>query len=191
MSDFPCQTKPPLLFGCVVFTSLLLLIARGVFVNEGSPLSFAVDTDVVYVELGTGFESAGVHQFSDAAGWGSVISMTRAVSSGSWALVECCPLTIENGLYLEAAEEKEKATQIQCRWMPAEHRIALQIPLHPDRMSREDWIALPGIGEVLAERIELSRQKNGDFGCLEALQRVSGIGPKRIAAWNGFFESCN
>jgi len=190
MSDSAYHNKPPILLGIVIFTALLMLIARGAFVDEGSPLSYALSA-VVYVELGAGFQSIGVHQFSDAENWDNVISMTHYALPRTLLLAEGCPKVVENGLYLEVVEGEEKSTQIQCRWMAAEHRIALRIPLHPDRMSRDDWVALPGIGEVLAQRIELDRQNNGDFGSLEALQRVSGVGPKRIAAWKNFFDLGN
>ena|SRR6185437_15679850 len=39
---------------------------------------------------------------------------------------------------------------------------------------------LPGIGETLARRIVASRQKEGPFPTREALQRVTGIGPKKF-----------
>ena len=71
--------------------------------------------------------------------------------------------------------------------MPARQRLALGIPLHPDRMSREDWVALPGIGERMALRIEEDRQKYGDYGRLEALQRVKGIGPAKLKALEPYF----
>jgi competence protein ComEA len=54
-------------------------------------------------------------------------------------------------------------------------------------MVGDDWQALPGIGPKLAERIEVDRQKNGEFASLEDLKRVSGIGKKRIEAWRIFF----
>jgi competence protein ComEA len=72
--------------------------------------------------------------------------------------------------------------------MPAAQRMALRIPLHPDRMSAEDWEALAGIGPGLAKAIEMERQQNGDFGSLAGLQRVKGIGSKRLAAWENFFQ---
>jgi 2-isopropylmalate synthase len=65
--------------------------------------------------------------------------------------------------------------------------VVLGIPLHPDRMSRADWIALPGIGEQLATRIEVDRQKYGEFGRLEALERVKGIGPAKLQALRPYF----
>lgn len=65
--------------------------------------------------------------------------------------------------------------------------MAMGISLNPDRMSRADWTALPGVGPTLAERIENERQKNGEFGSLDALNRVLGIGKKRLDLWRKFF----
>jgi competence protein ComEA len=71
--------------------------------------------------------------------------------------------------------------------MPAAQRMALGTPLHPERMSLDDWQALPGIGPRLARIIEEDRQKNGDFGDLDGLDRVAGIGHKLIERWRKFF----
>jgi competence protein ComEA len=65
----------------------------------------------------------------------------------------------------------------------------LGIRLHPDRMTREDWEVLPGIGPRLSERIEMDRQLNGDFGGYRRLERVRGIGQQRIKQWEEFFIS--
>jgi competence protein ComEA len=73
--------------------------------------------------------------------------------------------------------------------MPARQRLALGIPLHPDRMSRDDWQTLPGIGEKLAAQIEIDRQNYGDFGSFDALDRVKGIGPAKLKALRPFFVS--
>ncbi|PLX79671.1 MAG: hypothetical protein C0616_10710 [Desulfuromonas sp.] len=72
-------------------------------------------------------------------------------------------------------------------WMTSGKRMALGIPLHPNRMTRKDWEQLPGIGPSLANKIEKDRQKNGDFVSIEDLARVHGIGKARISNWNRFF----
>ena len=91
------------------------------------------------------------------------------------------------GEVLALQVEAGKVTHFQRSWMTAGQRMTLRIPLHPDRMTRSDLTALPGIGASLAETIERDRQNNGEFGSLEALKRVRGVGVKRIARWRDFF----
>ena len=86
-----------------------------------------------------------------------------------------------------AAHEKDGITSGYAHFLPAGQRMALGIPLHPDRMSAADWQALPRVGPHLAEVIAEDRHKNGDFGELAALARVRGIGPVTIATWRQFF----
>jgi competence protein ComEA len=46
--------------------------------------------------------------------------------------------------------------------------------------SKADLRAVPGIGPAIAERIVADRQAEGPFGGIEEIQRVKGIGPKRL-----------
>jgi competence protein ComEA len=54
-------------------------------------------------------------------------------------------------------------------------------PLDLNRADREQLATLPGIGPALAERIVADRERRGPFGDADALMRVPGIGPKRLA----------
>jgi comEA protein len=46
--------------------------------------------------------------------------------------------------------------------------------------SKDELVALPGIGQTLAERIVLFRGTEGKFGSAEDLQKVKGISKKKI-----------
>ncbi len=54
------------------------------------------------------------------------------------------------------------------------------IPLN--RATVADLEALPGVGPVLAERIESFREANGPFGQVEDLLQVPGIGEAKLAS---------
>lgn len=54
----------------------------------------------------------------------------------------------------------------------------LELPVDVNRARPEELASLPGIGPALAERIVAGRP----YASIDELDRVSGIGPKRIAA---------
>lgn len=65
--------------------------------------------------------------------------------------------------------------------------VPLGLPLDPDRLTAAEWEYLPRIGPHLAHNIILDRQNNGDFRRPEALERVSGIGPKTLQLLKPYF----
>ncbi len=83
--------------------------------------------------------------------------------------------------------EPTENIEVKRGWMKASQRMVLRIPLQLETMTADDWLALPGIGPKLAARIEADRQKNGVCSSFRELKRVSGIGPKRLEAWEKFF----
>jgi competence protein ComEA len=182
-----CQAPPA--FAVLALLILLgALLSREASTTEALPAFLPLDQGVVYVELiGDGLVS-GVYQFNDGLTPRDVIKLTDPLLADNLAIDSDWLQPMRSGESFRFLVKKgQKITLLQRSWMSASHRMALTIPLHPDRMSRRDWKALPGIGDSLAERIENNRQKNGDFGCLEALTRVKGIGEKRINRWKEFF----
>lgn len=69
--------------------------------------------------------------------------------------------------------------------VPQESFLPDVSPLDVNSASAEELAGLPGIGEVLAQRIVDYRTANGPFEAVEDLLSVSGIGEKRLAELEG------
>jgi len=179
--------SPPVLTVLVVLVFLSVLLSREASVTEDLPAFLPHGQSFVYVELaGVGLEP-GVYQFYDGLTLRGVINLTAPWLAESLIKDPAWSHPLRGGESLRFVKKGRQIEILQQGWMPASHRLAMAIPLHPDRMSALDWTVLPGIGPALADRIENSRQKNGDYGSLDALMRVKGVGAKRIASWKGFF----
>lgn len=179
-------------------TSLLLILllaglavqfGRSAFLSREGPPAFCVEKPSgILVSLGSGFPHPGVHQFSDGTTLLGVIQMTHLMATPELAKSKEALRPLQSGETLVLFRTGAKVFKVERRWMPARQRMVLGIPLRPDRMGLQDWQALPGVGPRMAWRIETNRQQNGDFGSLEGLKRVRGIGPKHIKAWKKFFR---
>jgi competence protein ComEA len=157
------------------------------FAEEDSPAFCLQREGEITVFLGKGFPDPGVYRFFDGATPRFVIQMAGMAVAAGIPSTDRPRLPLLSGEALEVSWKDNQVVGIKRKFMPAGQRMALGIALHPDRMNETDWQALPGIGPVLAKRIVLERQKNGDFGCLEAVQRVKGVGPGLAARWKTFF----
>ena len=61
-----------------------------------------------------------------------------------------------------------------------EETEGISFPVSINQAGKEELMALPGIGEVLAERILAFRDENGPFTVPEELLNVEGVGKKRL-----------
>ena len=62
---------------------------------------------------------------------------------------------------------------------PAEKKVTF--PVNINTASKQELEALPGIGEVLSQRIIDYRQANGSFTSVDELVKIKGIGEKTLA----------
>ncbi len=63
---------------------------------------------------------------------------------------------------------------------PAEETRVILFPISVNTADKAEIMALPGIGDVLAERILAYRQEHGGFSSAEELLNVEGLGKKRL-----------
>lgn len=63
---------------------------------------------------------------------------------------------------------------------PAETVPVIAFPININTADKDAFMALPGIGEVLALRILTYRDAHGNFESVEELMNVEGIGEKRM-----------
>lgn len=181
-------TPPAALSVLAVVIFLGVLLSREASTTEGLPIFLPLDRNFIHVELnGAGF-ATGVYQFYDGSTFSDVMKLTGPLATELLATDPVLSRLLQEGESLEIVEKGQRIAILRQGWMKASHRVAMAIPLHPDRMSRTDWTVLPGVGDSLAERIETNRQNNGDFKIFDALIRVKGIGKKRIDSWRDFFE---
>jgi competence protein ComEA len=58
----------------------------------------------------------------------------------------------------------------------------LGLPIDPNLSGARDLAFVPGLSRRLAEEIVADRERNGPFLDVGDLERVRGIGPKKLAA---------
>ena len=64
--------------------------------------------------------------------------------------------------------------------VPTEAPKEITFPIAINKAGKEEIMALPGIGDVLADRILTYREEHGSFSVPEELLNVEGLGKKRL-----------
>ncbi|MEC7242590.1 MAG: helix-hairpin-helix domain-containing protein [Myxococcota bacterium] len=80
----------------------------------------------------------------------------------------------------------ERSETGHIRLSPSADLLVFGLPLPLNEVDAEALQALPGIGPVRSARILADRAENGPFPSLDALTRVSGIGPKTLESLRPF-----
>ncbi|MRR52992.1 MAG: competence protein ComEA [Deltaproteobacteria bacterium] len=131
----------------------------------------------------------GVYQFDRTVSLGTVINMTvpflRGFSGGQ-GLTE---KRLSTGNVVSVTCNDGEHVEITRKNVCAVERMVLGIPLDPNNLTPVEWELLPRIGPVLAKKIVLDRQENGDFRSICDLERVPGIGAATVRHLKGYFSA--
>ncbi|MDO9079545.1 MAG: helix-hairpin-helix domain-containing protein [Desulfuromonadales bacterium] len=177
--------------GLILFLFLVIVCfhySRWAFPEkENLPAVMRLKPQLATVAVADSDGSYRLYQFHDGGKLGDVIKLTNEFSAEEKKIEKIYAEPIFSGEVIKVIKIEGEYFRLERSWLPARHRILLRIPLHPDRMNAFDWETLPGIGPKLAIAIENDRQKNGDFNDFFALQRVKGVGVKKLEAWQEYF----
>jgi len=182
------RSKRFILFLAAAALSLpLFSIGHGPSRKDG-PVAFLPYTSTgVTVRLAGNVKSRGMYAFGKDVTIADVINMTVPVTPAEMPEKTLLDVQLKQGDVVEISSGTLQLLDIHVKTMKARERMLLGIPLHPDRMERDDWQCLPGVGPKLAQRILNDRQINGDFYTVEAVRRVSGIGEKKFNMLRKYF----
>lgn len=168
----------------------ILLFAKGHGLpDKGGPVAFLHQRpDKIRVMVRGEVDFPGVYGFFDTPDVGSVMKMavpSRGIISHDHRLME---RKLADGALLDVAVVKGQSLVITTKKMGARERVTLGILLDINSMDAADWEYLPGVGPELAKRIVENRQKYGDYRSLEELQRIPGIGDRKVRMLRRYFE---
>jgi len=156
--------------------------------QHGMPAAFLhYSSGATIVRLKGCVPNPGIYRFPIHVTLATVINMTAPSLAGKLPDKRLMKRDLESGEIIEAVAKDQQHIEILIYKMKARERILLGIPLDPDEMELADWESLPGIGPKLAKTIMENRQKYGDLGSFNSLQRVPGLGGGKLKSLKRYF----
>ncbi|HKZ16909.1 MAG TPA: helix-hairpin-helix domain-containing protein [Geobacteraceae bacterium] len=170
-----------------VSTLLLFTRGHGSF-QEKEPVAFLREnTSRVTVRVSGNVVNPGVYTFPCGTDIKTVILMTVPDLRPEKGGIRFQNRVLRDGDAIEIIDRGAQVTDILIKKMQVREMMVLGIPLDPNGLGVEEWECLPGIGPALAFRIVQDRQENGDFRSFRDLERVPGIGEKKIKQMAKYF----
>lgn len=130
----------------------------------------------------------GVYAISSGVDPKTVIKMAMHASGKYSCYHEIPKLQVCSGDAITISAKNGQHVDIKKEKLQVIEEMLLGVPLDPNRLDISDWENLPGVGPTIANRIVSDRQKYGDFSSIKDLQRVPGIGEKKVKQVERYFQ---
>ncbi len=187
------NTRPGrfVLWSLTLAVSILMYIQGRPFSNSRERVAFLpggrAEHSGVTVRVKGDCVKSGVYHFDYPIPLGTVINVTVPFCQGFTRNQGSIKKTLYTGDVVLIVCRNGKHAEITRDNMRVVEKMVLGISLDPNSLSADEWEMLPRIGPVLARRIVVDRQLNGDFLATSDLDRVPGIGPATVKLLEGYF----
>ena len=157
--------------------------------SKETPVAFLTSSSMpVVIRVAGDVQAPGIYRLPHGVTVAAVINLTTPYSKNAVSDPVTLAAVLKSGDLLRVRSMGGQHIEITINAMKAKERMILGIPLNPDLMNADDWDVLPGIGPVMSKKIIDDSQKYGEFGSLENLQRVPGIGKSKIERLRPYFK---
>lgn len=169
----------------IFILSFCLALFLGViyWVNFLSPKSAQVPTDApLVVQIAGQVENPGVYRVAAGTRVFELIELAGGTKEGAYLESLNLASPLYDGQKVVIPEKKvapDAAFNSLASTLEVEPQKESSSRININIASASELVALPGIGEVLANRIVEYRTQNGPFRSLEDLKQVRGIGEKK------------
>lgn len=145
--------------------------------------STAIAETALVVDVQGEVINPGVYQLSPGSRVGDALKAAGGVKEGSDSSSVNLARFIEDGeqIYVSNVDVSDQASSSQ-----VQGKNVGQGRLNINRATESELDGLPGVGPVLAKRIISYRAGHGNFGTIDELQKVAGIGPAKFSELRTF-----
>lgn len=172
----------------LVIVFMLFYVQQGILAPQVSPVFVeTLSSEKLFVELSGDLFCCSSRQVVEVSSVKDLLCYVNDESDRSILINYLKRHALIDGQSIELNRESNILHAACSKFMSAGRRMTLGVALHPDRMTVEDWSALPGVGESMARTITTNRAQYGDFYTYEALSRVRGIASKSLDRWREYF----
>jgi competence protein ComEA len=171
--------------GSMVLLFLLLMLFAAGNLRRVPHSKDSIPNASIYVHVAGDVQRPGVYEFGEEATPREVL-LRAGVAVNRRERIRFVPEeACKTGRRLEVVKQSG-VYRVQWAEMSAYHKMTLGIPICVNREGVEGLMAIPGIGQKLAQEIVRTREKRGGFRELSELMSVKGIGPTLYGRIRGY-----